>query len=229
MPALLHFSFDDPGTGKPVSFADAAAGIESANGLYIARSEEDVARIIVSSPPREIRGLAGLSAVTGPRFSRQMSAKELVQACRDWASAPVVGKLADLRRGSIVSMLHRQLVAVAAGQDWIRLEQKVSDGSDISALDPRVSPKNRNYGITLAMRSAQNSEKKLFEAFRSASLDYRISQNEDTIRLAWRLALDPSEIPPDTDIPDQNISDEFSDLTRGARLLKLRFDRKNIA
>ncbi len=229
VPKLLHFSFDDPGAEREIDFELAARGIDSANGLYLAQSEEEIARVIVSSPPKAVHGFGGLSAVTGPRFPRQMSARALIQACRDWAKAPIVGKLADMRRDSIVSVLHRQLVAMAAGQDWARLEQKVSNGNDLSALDPRVSPRNRNFGITLGMRSGLNSHAELFEAFRSASTDYRISNNEDLIRLAWRVGFEPSELSPDTELPPTGSGEEFSDLTRGARLLRLHFDRRVVA
>lgn len=228
-PTVVHYPFDDPGTEHDVRFEDISRGIDSANGLYVASGYDGTTRLVVSSPPRALHGLGALRAVTTPRFSSNMPADRMLEAYRRWARAPAIGKLADVRRESVVVALHSQLVSLIAGQDWARLETKSIETSQFSALDERVAPKTRNYGIALAMRSGLKSEDELFEAFRAASTNFKISTNLDLIQLAWLLAFDPAKIPPELDLLAATTDSALAGLTRGARLLKLHYDRRGAA
>jgi hypothetical protein len=117
--------------------------------------------------------------------------------------------------------IQERIVAHVTGSDWTKYERRAQKKKAWELLEDNVWPKNRNYGITLGRRRGLTQQSDLYAAFRSASVDYRVTDDERLIEIAWAIAFDPSQLPLGGFLPNGDALQRLVVLTRGARLMKL--------
>jgi len=220
-PIITHYSFDAPTKPQPLSFQEISSGIPNANGLFVATLEDEETRIAVSSVPRTVCGLDGLRVVVETPDVSNSSPDILALAYRRWAKALAAGRHIQMRRKQIMTAIQERLVEKIAGAEWIKYEHRTRQGEAWELLESNVSPKNRNYGITLGKRRGLMKESELYEAFQSASIDYRVTNDMPLIQAAWAIAFDPSLLPVGWSMSTGDTLQSLVALTRGARLMKL--------
>lgn len=220
-PTIAHYSFDAPTEPQLLSFEEISSGIANPNGLFVATLGTEGSSIAVSSVPRTVHGLDGLRAVVEAPNVRNSSPDVLALSYQQWAKALAAGRHVQMRREHVISAIQEQLVAQVAGAEWVRYEYRARQDEAWELLESHVSPAHRNYGITLGKRCELTQESELYEAFRSASIDYRVTNDIALIQTAWAIAFDPSQLPSGWLKPNGETSKSLIALTRGARLMKL--------
>jgi hypothetical protein len=220
-PTVQHYSFDAPARPQQIPFQELSGGITCANGLFVATMDGEEASIAVSSVPRTVRGLDELRVVVETPDVSSDSIDELARAYQQWAKAFAAGRHIHIRRQQIMDAIQERIVGQIAGVDWVKYEHCSHKKDAWELLEDHVSPSNRNYGITLGKRRGLIRESELREAFRSASVDYRITNDAALIQAAWAIAFDPSQLPSGWSPPTGGELQCIVTLVRGARLMKL--------
>lgn len=191
-PALMYLAFETPSVEDPLEPASEYE-VPAAGGLYVARTREFTAAVIV---PPSLRGLDDLRCV--PRVNGGgRSVESVIFAlgfARLWGQARLPGDLiSEIRKRDVLFAFVRYIFRLLCGENWARAEAAAGDGSDgLANLQRAISNRREEAEIGIALG-------RQYAVVATAAREQRIRLVAD---LAWRRFLAPGSKPANAGNPE---------------------------
>lgn len=222
---VTRYEFSTPLRARlmtPRDLINAAAG-KASPGMYVARSDHDIASSIV--PLRTLEELRGVQ----PRFFRPErdlpSVKHYLDTICLWHQVESRGNLFGrfAWRRSIRALV-QQLVGLISGTPWYKAERRFDNGDrDLAMLGRRIPYRDRGVGWAERLIDAMPQAAKFTFEQRIKLLASVTGYSEDLCEFALRLTTEPATLYRGSLLTDRNIRTVMhrSELVRAARFLVL--------
>lgn len=205
---VSSYRFTTPAHEEGESAASFLEGVQpaAAGGLYVARSGT-LERGLVVAPSNLGRGMDALGErIDHSALAAQQDLGALCLALRRWSSAEPAGFAANIRRNRALQPLHHQMLAVACGAGWMRIEDLLTSprapAPKWDLVESAVAGRHQgllNFAISLGHRWTTATEPWDEERMRrlheeaAASFGWTLSA---LVAQAWNLARAPHDFEP---------------------------------
>lgn len=205
--AVSSYRFATPAREEDESSKSFVAGAQpaAAGGLYVARSG-DLARGLVVAPLNPGRGWDVLGErVDSDALAAQHDLGALCLAHRRWSHAEPAGFAAKIRRDAALRPLHRQMLMVACGVGWLRIEDLLAGPRAPTPkwdlVESAVAGRHQgllNFAISLGHRWIAASEPWNEERMRRLHAEAAASfgWSSPLVAQAWNLSQAPQDFDP---------------------------------
>jgi len=226
------YAFATPAMPEGLAMNQLLTGLDvsSREGLYALASATDIQVVVIAKSEARI-GLKQLGAnVDAKALEKVSDAATLADLILLWQRARASNALARLKQRAAVKALNRQLLRVVCGQDWMRLEDRLSAVAPTALwerLDRAVFPNGSlSFAVSLSrcLTVEHVAPADLPQRYRNIAEAYKLDSAECPASLAWIIATTPEQLAECKDWDSWLQRDAARAMVRGARLLELAHD-----
>jgi hypothetical protein len=233
-PLVSSYRFATPAREEEEPAKDFLVGLQpaAAGGLYVARVG-NLERGLVVAPANPGRGWDVLGErVDAAVLATHQDLSALSRAYQRWAGAEAAGFAARIRRDAALRPVHQQMLMVACGPAWMRIEELLTGPKAPAPLWDRVESAVAarhqgllNFAIALGHRwSAATGPRDEAQMLRlHAEVAVSFGWRATLAAQAWNLAVAPRHVDPSSvQLPAFQALERDAVLVRAARYLLLR-------